>query len=298
MEMLDGVLIKLIAGFYYVEAGDVVYECKARGLFRKQGIAPVVGDRVEIEVITENTGVLTKVFPRKNSLIRPPLANIDRLFIISSYSTPSPSHLVIDKLTAIAEHNDIEPVIVFNKCDMGSFDDWADIYTKAGFKVFITSCKTGEGLDELKAYLTGAVSAFTGNSGVGKSSMLNCLIPELKLKTAEVSQKLGRGRHTTRHVVLYRLPGGGYVADTPGFSAIDLEKSEIIFKDKLPYCFRDFERFLGQCRFTTCSHTKEVGCAIREAVNAGEICRTRYESYLAIYETVKDIKEWEIPNKL
>lgn len=297
MKLLDGVITKLIAGFYYVEAGDIVYECKARGLFRKQGVAPVVGDRVQLKVITDDTAVLTKIYPRKNSLIRPPLANIDKLFIVSSYSTPSPSHLVIDKLTAIAEHNDIEPVIVFSKCDMGSFDEWANIYTKSGFRVFITSCRTGKGLDELKAYLPGAVSAFTGNSGVGKSSLLNCLMPKLKLKTAEVSQKLGRGRHTTRHVELYRLPGGGYVADTPGFSSIDLEKSEIILKDKLPYCFRDFERFLGQCRFTSCSHTKEMGCAVRAAVDRDEVCRTRYESYLAIYETVKDVKEWEIPKK-
>lgn len=289
---MTGILLKAIAGFYYIEAGGSVYECKARGIFRKNHESPTVGDYLEFEVLDGLKGVVSKILPRKNLLIRPPIANVDQLFIVSSHNTPSPNALLIDRLTAIAINNDIEPIIVFNKSDLGEMSDWKDIYIRAGFKCILTSGINGEGCDEIVNILNGKISAFTGNSGVGKSSLLNRMFPKLELKTGEVSNKLGRGRHTTRHVELYPV-GSGYVADTPGFSTLDIERTMPLKKEELPFVFPDFSNYLGCCKFTSCTHTVEKGCAVLAAAQNGEIEKSRIESYKTIYNEIKDIKEWE-----
>lgn len=288
----SGILLKAIAGFYYIEAGGRVFECKARGIFRKNQESPTVGDRVVFEMLEEDKGIVSQILPRKNLLIRPPVANLDRLFIISSHNTPAPNTLVIDRLTAISESNGIEPIIVFNKSDLGDMRQWADIYRRAGFRTVVTSCESGEGCEEISALLQGKISAFTGNSGVGKSSLLNLLLPDLRLATGAVSDKLGRGRHTTRHVELYPA-FGGYVADTPGFSSLDIEKTMPLKRDELQYVFPDFADYLGQCKFTSCTHTVEQGCAVLAAAKAGKIELSRLASYRSIYDEIKDIKEWE-----
>lgn len=294
---MTGIIIKALSGFYYVILDGKVFECKARGNFRKIGISPLVGDRVEFEITAESKGIIDKVLQRKNSISRPPVANIDKLFIVSAYTSPEPNTAIIDKMTVIARYNNIEPIIVFNKCDMGSFEKWESIYKNSGFKTITVSAVSGEGTDELIFELKDSVSAFTGNSGVGKSSLLNNLLGEEIIATGEVSEKLGRGRHTTRHTELYPLPFGGYVADTPGFSSLELDYKDYELKEKLPDLFWDFEDFIHQCRFSTCSHTKESGCALLEAVEKGKIEKTRHESYLLLYEEMKDLKPWQAKNK-
>ena len=260
----QGILKKAIAGFYYVEAGDSLFECKARGIFRQQKIQPKVGDQVCFTVLPNGSGLLTKVLPRKNCLVRPPVANITRLFIVSAENTPAPNTQLIDRLTAIAVCNQIEPVLVFNKCDEGDLTPWAEIYQKSGFRVFVTSAK---------------------------SSLLNAMLPQLNLQTGSVSQKLGRGRHTTRTVELFSV-GQGYVVDTPGFSSLDIERTMPLFKEQLPAAFPEFEPFLGRCKFTSCAHIGEMGCAVCAAVSAGQIPSSRYRSYCNIYCEIKDKKPW------
>ena len=296
---MNGIIIKAISGFYYVSDDEKTYECKARGSFRESGVSPLVGDRVEFERTEEQKGIVTAVLPRKNLLSRPPVANIDKLFIISSYEKPAPNAYIIDKLTALAEYKEIEPVIVFNKCDMGSFEEWECIYRKAGFRVYTVSAENGEGIGALKTELKNCISAFTGNSGVGKSSILNVLFDGLNLETDAVSEKLGRGRHTTRHTELFSLPEGGFVADTPGFSSLEYECNDYTFKENLVYCFRDLSEYADGCKFTTCTHTVEKGCNIIEAVEKGEIPESRHKSYIALFEELKDLKPWNAAkNKL
>lgn len=290
----NGIILKGIGGFYYIEAADTVFECKARGIFRKEKITPLVGDRVSFTINEKGENTIDKIESRKNSLIRPPLANIDRLFIVVSTCSPAPSTLVIDKLTAIACRKDIEPVIVISKSDLEDAQVLEKIYRNAGFSVAVVSGVTGEGIEEVRPLLHGKISAFTGNSGVGKSTLLNAIDPHLGLSTGEISEKLGRGRHTTRHCELFHVEGGGYVADTPGFSSLDMERNEIIMKDELPECFPDFHPYLGQCKFTSCCHVNDKGCAIAQAVNDGLIEKSRHESYVAMYHDVKDLREWEL----
>ena len=296
---MNGILLKIIAGFCYVEAGNKIYECKPRGNMRKNGMGIFAGDNVEFSELSEDKGVIEKVLPRKNSLIRPPLANIDRLFIISSHNTPAPNATLIDRLAAIAESKDIEPIIIFNKADLGDFTEWKNIYEKSGFNTFVVSANDNSSINDLKEYLmnSNGISAFTGNSGVGKSSILNAIFPQLQLQTGAVSEKLGRGKHTTRHVELYKISNNSYIADTPGFSSLDIQKFEILLKDELPGFFSDFRDFVNECKFTSCSHTKEKGCAVIDAVNNGEIQPSRYNSYITIYNEIKDIKEWELKKK-
>ncbi len=294
-----GRIIKAISGFYYVADGDTVYECKARGNFRRQGITLLVGDFAEITVSSNGYGVVEEIKPRRNSLKRPALANIDKLFIVSSYNTPSPDLLMIDRLTALANYHGIEPVIVFNKADMGDFSQFVDIYKKTDFRTYAVSALTGEGIDELKSELVGCVSAFSGNSGVGKSSILNAIFGDrFNLATGEVSDKLGRGRHTTRHTELYRHDMDGFVADTPGFSSIESEDGNYDFKEHLAECFPEFADFALDCKFNSCSHTCENGCGVLAAVDSGKISVSRHNSYLSIFEELKDLKEWNTKNSL
>ena len=296
---MNGIIIKAISGFYYVSDGEKTYECKARGSFRESGVSPLVGDRVEFEQTQEKKGLVTAVLPRKSLLSRPPVANIDKLFIVSSYKKPAPNAYIIDKLTALAEYKEIEPIIVFNKCDIGGFEDWEHIYKTAGFKVFTVSAESGEGIELLKKELKNFVSAFTGNSGVGKSSILNALFGEMKLETGAVSDKLGRGRHTTRHTELFALPEGGFVADTPGFSSLEYDCADYEFKENLVYYFRDLKQYADGCRFTSCTHTCEKGCNIIRAVQNGEVAENRHRSYIALFEELKDLKPWNASkNKL
>ena len=291
---MTGIIIKAVGGIYTVEASDGVYQCKARGIFRKRNISPVCGDRVTFSLENDGTGVIEEIAERRSVLIRPPLANLDALVFVSSTCEPRPNLLLLDKFIAIAVFKKIEPIIVFTKVDKTSAKELADIYRRSGFRVFEVDNTTGDGAEALKSELSGKLSAFTGNTGVGKSSLLNCLFPELGLATAEISKKLGRGRHTTRTVELYKLADGGYIADTPGFSSFDTNRYDIILKDQLADCFAEFAPYKGKCRFQDCSHTKEKGCAVLEAVSNGEIPESRHESYVQMYEQAKQIKEWEV----
>lgn len=293
--MLEGRLIKGIGGFYYVEAADAIYECKARGVFRKQKITPLVGDIVLITINDNSENTIDEIKERKNSLVRPALANLDQLFVVASVVDPAINTTVIDRIIAIAEYKHIEPVVVLTKIDLSDeYMKYYDIYTKAGFRVILCDNSTGCGSDEVKAMLAGKVSAFTGNTGVGKSSLLNAIDSSLSIETGETSKKLGRGKHTTRHCELFRV-ADGYIADTPGFSSVDFERCEKILKKDLPYCFREFEPYLDKCKFqTNCAHISDKGCAVAEAVNRGLISTERHESYIDLYNEVKDIKEWQL----
>ena len=293
MEKLQGTIIKGIGGFYYIEVADVIYECKARGVFRKNKISPLPGDVVNFTVNDGAENTIDEILTRKNVLVRPPIANIDRLFVVVSVCEPKPNTLVIDKLIAIAENNNIEPIIVITKNDLGDSSQLEEIYNTAGFKTIVTSSRTGEGTDEIKELISGHISAFAGNTGVGKSSLLNEIAPGLSLQTGEISDKLGRGRHTTRHIELFKICDG-YIADTPGFSSLDFQNAEKILKDELPFCFREFDEYLGLCKFSTCSHTNDKGCKILEALSEGKIHPSRHENYVTMYNEVKDLKEWEL----
>ncbi len=289
---MEGILIKAIAGFYYVKCDDKIYECKARGSLRNKELSPVVGDRVEFLIHENSYPSIEKIFSRKNCLVRPNVANIDKLFIVSSYSTPAPNTVIIDRLTAICAFYNIEPIIVFNKCDLGDFSEFYNLYKKAGFKVYVVSAANGEGIENLKGEISGCISAFTGNSGVGKSSLLNVLFKDLNLQTGEVSEKLGRGRHTTRHTELFKHDLNGFVADTPGFSSLENMELGFEFKENLAECFVEFNNFLHLCKFTSCSHTKEKGCAVIEAVKNGEIQESRHKTYCMLYDELKNLTFW------
>ena len=291
---INGIIIKGIGGFYYVEAADgIVYECKARGVFRKEKITPLAGDRVEITVESNNKNSIDKILKRRNFFKRPPIANIDTLVIVSSVCDPRPNLLIIDRLTAVASYKNVEPIIVFTKDDLQSANEFVKIYTNAGFKTFAVSNETGEGIEKVKSIIDGGVTVFTGNSGVGKSSLINRMYPDFCLETGEISRKLGRGRHTTRHVELFKV-GSGYIADTPGFSSLDFETNDLIKKDELAFCFPDFTDYIGSCRFSTCAHVNDKGCSLVEAVKNGDVERTRHESYVTMYNEVKDIKDWQL----
>ena len=291
--MAKGKIVKGIGGFYYVDADDVIYECKARGNFRNDNLTPLVGDNVEFSINENAENRIEKIFERKNSLVRPPLANIDILFIICSLVDPKINTLITDRLIAVAEYKNIEPVIVLTKTDLEpDYSEYVSIYENAGFKVITVNNEDFNGGEVFKDLISGKVCAFTGNTGVGKSTLLNNLFPSLELETGETSKKLGRGKHTTRHSELFKYDGG-YVADTPGFSSLDIQRYDKIMKDDLPYCFREFREYLGNCRFNSCTHVNDKGCAVCEALDEGKISKSRHSSYVAMFNEVKDIKEWQ-----
>ncbi len=289
--ILNGKILKGIGGFYYIETADAVYECKARGVFRKQKITPLVGDDVTITIRSNGENTIDSIHPRKNFLVRPPVANIEQLFILSAACNPSPNLFLIDKMTAIAINKGIEPIIVFTKCDLMDLSEFEKIYKNSGLKTVCISSVTKDGIDTVKEWISGKVSAFIGNSGVGKSTLLNSICEGLNLDTGEISEKLGRGRHTTRAVELYKVCDG-YVADTPGFSSFDIEKNESVALEDIQYCFPEFQPYLGKCKFVSCSHTVDKGCAVLEALSDGKIEKTRHESYKAMYSDAKELKKW------
>ena len=292
-ETATGRIVRSLSGFYDVKTDKGVVTCRARGILRKEGNSPLTGDLVQITV-ERGKGMVEKILPRKNRFIRPAVANIDALVIFAANVNPVTEPYLIDRVAAIAGDQEVSVVLCVNKCDLDPARDLVAIYEKAGFSVISTSAETGEGVEELRDAIRGKLVAFTGNSGVGKSSILNRLAPELALATGEVSEKLGRGRHTTRHVELYDLGEDTFVADTPGFSSFDTDQMDIILKENLQYAFPDFGKYLGDCRFDDCSHRKEPDCAVRRAVEAGQIGKTRYESYLKLYEKASQINLWEL----
>ena len=289
----EGRILRSLSGFYDVQTPQGLVTCRARGILRKEGSSPLTGDLVEITV-EKGKGMVEKILPRKNHFIRPAVANVDALVVFAANVNPVTEPFLIDRVAAIAGDQNVPVYLCVNKCDLDPAANLVRIYEHAGFPVICTSAETGEGVEALRALLEGKLTAFTGNSGVGKSSILTRLAPELKLETGEVSEKLGRGRHTTRHVELYRLGENTYVADTPGFSSFDTDQMELILKENLQYAFPDFGSFIGKCRFDDCSHRKEPDCAVRAAVEDGDIEKSRYESYLKLYEKSSQIKVWEI----
>ena len=291
--MIEGRIQKALSGFYYVDTGSEVLTCRARGKFRKDGVSPLVGDRVEVRELGNGEGFVERICPRKNAFARPAVANIDQLVIIGSGAIPRTDPFLIDRVAAIAALKGCEAIILLNKCDLDRADDLYDLYRAAGFQTLRVSAETGEGLEELKPLIAGKLSAFTGNSGVGKSSILNALDPAFDLKVGEISEALGRGRHTTRHVELFKLSCGAEIVDSPGFTSFETDKLNLEWKRRLPETFREFAPYLGQCRFVGCSHTKEKGCAVLEAVRRGDIQKKRHESYLRLYEELKPLKDWQ-----
>ena len=293
MKTQTGRIIRSLSGFYDVQTPEGIVTCRGRGSLRRSGESPLTGDLVEITE-EKGKGMVEKILPRKNSFVRPAVANIDALVVFAANVNPITEPFLIDRVAAIAGDRDVPVYLCVNKCDLDPAVDLVKIYQNAGFTVIAASAETGEGVEQLRGLIRGKLTAFTGNSGVGKSSMLNRLCPKLQLPTGEVSEKLGRGRHTTRHVELYCLEEDTYVADTPGFSSFDTDQMEVILKENLQYAFPDFGAYLGCCQFHDCTHRKEPGCAVRQAVEDSLVEPTRYDSYLRLYEKASQIKQWEI----
>lgn len=290
---ISGRIIRSLSGFYEVQTEEGTVTCRGRGILRRSVQTPLTGDFVEISV-EKGKGMVEKLLPRKNSFVRPAVANVDALVVFAANVNPVTEPFLIDRVAAIAGDQEVPVYICVNKCDLDPAVDLVKIYKNAGFPVIRASAQTGEGVELLWELIAGKLTAFTGNTGVGKSSMLNALCPGLGLATGEVSDKLGRGRHTTRHVELYSLGADTFVADTPGFSSFDTDQMEVLLKENLQYTFPDFGAYLGQCQFHDCSHRKEPGCAVRNAVEADLIEKTRYDSYLRLYEKAEQVKLWEL----
>lgn len=291
---IEGLLLKAVGGLYTAETESGLFECKARGIFRKQNISPCVGDRVILTDIDGCTAVVDKILPRKNNIIRPPLANLDCMIFVISTCEPAPNLTLLDKFLAIAEYKGIKGIIAVTKIDLQKNSSFADIYKNSGAELIEIDYENTDSYVKLYDLLSGKVSAFTGNTGVGKSTLLNHISSNLEIKTGEISKKLGRGRHTTRSVELYKLDNGGYIADTPGFSTFETQKYDIIRKEELSSCFPEFRDYEGKCRFPDCAHIKEKDCAVLEAVRNGQLAASRHNSYAEMYEEARQIKEWEL----
>lgn len=292
---MRGRIQRALSGFYYVKCEDgTLLTCKARGKFRREGVSPLVGDQVVCCAVSGGEGRIDELLPRRNSFDRPSVANIDQMVIVCSQAIPKTDPYLVDRMTAIAALKGCGVLICINKCDLDPADALRTYYEAAGFRTVCVSAETGDGIDALRAQLVGRVSAVTGNSGVGKSSILNALDPNMLLKTGEVSQALGRGRHTTSHVELYELACGAEIIDTPGFSSFETEGLDLELKENLPECFQDFAPYLDGCRFVGCSHTREKGCAVRQAVADGKLVRGRHESYCRLYDELKDLRAWNV----
>ena len=289
-EKRTGVVIKGIGGNYDVACGDEILRCRASAKLRRDGVL-AAGEYVTLRV-TGSGGYILERLPRRNGLIRPAIANIDQLVILCSQAPPVTDPYLIDKVTVVALYQGIQPIILLNKCDLHPSGELYDAYQKAGFPVVRASAVTGEGVEELTAMLAGKISAFTGNSAIGKSSILNRIDSRFGLQVGDMSEKIARGRHTTRHVELLRLENGGLVADTPGFSTFDAVHMEKLTRENLQHYFPELEPYFARCRFSDCRHIKEPGCLVREAVERGDIARSRYESYCKLYEEVAAQKLW------
>ena len=289
---MEGRIVKALSGFYYVDTGEAVIACRARGKFRHQGVSPLVGDLVTVTPTQAGQGMVDEISPRRNQFSRPAVANIDQLVIVASGAVPVTDPFLIDRMITIAEAKECQVIVCFNKSDLDRAEELYQVYRQAGIEVLRASAENGEGLERLRDLMAGKVSAFTGNSGVGKSSILNALYPGFGLQVAEVSEKLGRGRHTTRHVELFAADGG-FVIDTPGFSSFDVEQMEHIRPEDLGETFREFRPYLGQCQFVGCTHTKEKGCAVLAALRDGKIAPSRHASYVRLYQQAKEIKPWQ-----
>lgn len=292
-ELETGRIIRSLSGFYEVQTSAGPVTCRARGVLRKERVTPLTGDLCEISR-EKGKGMVERILPRKNSFIRPAVANLDALVVFAANVNPVTEPFLIDRVAAIAGNQEVPVILCINKCDLDPALDLERVYRAAGFRVIVTSAETGQGVEELRRAVRGKLTAFTGNSGVGKSSILNRLCPELALETGEVSEKLGRGRHTTRHVELYAIGEDTYIADTPGFSSFDTDQMDVILKENLQYAFPDFGPYIGKCQFADCAHLKEPGCAVRQALEAGDIQPSRYDSYCRLYEKAKEIKTWEL----
>lgn len=285
---MEGLILESLGGLYTVETEEGTIRYKARGLFRKDGLSPCAGDKCTVE-----DGVITRIGERKNSIIRPPLANLDLMIFVVSTCEPEPNLTLLDKFIAVCEYKNISPMIAITKVDLKGNEQIPEIYGQIGIPVVVCDYSSTDGLEAIKSAISGKICAFTGNTGAGKSTLLNHIAPQLEIETAEISKKLGRGRHTTRVSRLYKL-FGGYIADTPGFSSFETMQYAVILKDELKYCFREFEEYEGKCRFADCNHIGEKGCAVVEAVEEGMISKTRHRSYLEMFEEAKNIKEWEL----
>lgn len=292
-ELETGRIIRSLSGFYEVQTPTGPVTCRARGVLRKERVTPLTGDLCEISR-EKGKGMVERILPRKNSFIRPAVANLDALVVFAANVNPVTEPFLIDRVAAIAGNQEVPVILCINKCDLDPALDLERVYRAAGFRVIVTSAETGQGVEELRQAVRGKLTAFTGNSGVGKSSILNRLCPSLALETGEVSEKLGRGRHTTRHVELYAIGEDTYIADTPGFSSFDTDQMDVILKENLQYAFPDFGPYIGKCQFADCAHLKEPGCAVRQALEAGDIQPSRYDSYCRLYEKAKEIKTWEL----
>lgn len=295
--MAEGTIIKALSGFYYVHSEGHIVTCRARGKFRHGKLSPLVGDRVFFTPLEDQTGALDQILPRANQFIRPAVANVDQLVIVVSQAIPVTDPFLIDRIIAVASSRGCGCVVCVNKCDLDAGDELFDIYSAAGYPTVRVSAETGEGMEQLRQLITGKVSAFTGNSGVGKSSILNALSPGFSIDTGEVSEKLGRGRHTTRHVELFALDEHTLIADTPGFSSFDADGSDLCRKEDLAGHFPEFGPYAKNCRFPDCVHLKGRGCGVLEAVAQGNISPSRHASYVRLYEQAGAVPDWARKNE-